>query len=275
MYRGTVALPLTGGYDSRAMMAVSLDRKDELRYFTIIDATSPAHDVWLPFRIARRLSLGFEFVWARKAAPEMMDVIKRNTGRIWRDPNEHRIPAFAKPGAKYVVLGFASEILRCRDYKDGVHPVSVEPNLLASISGWRDDPVCIGATETWLATVPTGMNVATLDLYFWECRLGGWTALGCTALDTVVESISLFNCRQLFEVGLGLDVEYRSQPYKIYRELCRRHAPAVADMSFNTTPLDDIAELARRILPPAVRKHVKARVLAVRKRVAGASDLRA
>jgi hypothetical protein len=269
MRGGPVSMALTGGYDSRVLLACAGRHRSELDYFDVVDITSPFHEYWIPQRIASALHLNFRHIWAHRGQKDQSDLIQRNTGGVWRDPNQHRTSAFNRTHAKLLLLGNASEVCRCQYYKDGRHP-DPSPELVAYTIGWGQEPVALDSCSRWLSSIPKDANVNILDLAYWELRLGNWCSMVYTALDTFVDAVTPFDCRRYYEIGLGVPVEYRCQPFELYREMLRITDPGLLRWPFNTTAATALAQRFKGYVPKPARHAIK-RAL---KRLAGATDTR-
>lgn len=246
------ALPLTGGIDSRVLLACAPER-ERFHYFTIADETSPIHDLWLPYRLSQRLGLTLKFVWAPRPPSTTMDLLRQNTGELWRDPNERRAPAFGEVPAGIVVLGNVSEVCRAYYHADGNPVGALSGATLAELSGWGVDAMAAAAFDEWLAGLPSDSNLNPLDLFYWESRLGNWASLDCLALDTFADNLSPFNCRRLLVLGLGVDERHRARPYELHRRICELADPATLALPINTTWLQDLQKSVRAHVPPVVR----------------------
>ena len=262
---GTASMALTGGYDSRALLACAGELRRRLSFFTIVDASTPWYEYRTPARLARSLDLDYRHIWVRRHQNLATRVMKENTGYIWRDPNEHRAVAFGRVGSALVILGNASEVCRCYFYEDKPHPAVVTPELLAQLIGWGGDPVAVDAVDEWLQTVPDGTNINILDLFYWEVRLGNWCSLDYTAMDSFIEALPAFNCRQLFELGLGVPLMERQVPHELYLSICRFMTPEVLDLPFNSSTPTKLARIFGNDIP----RIVKTKSAALLKRLGG------
>jgi len=259
-----LALPLTGGYDSRVLLAAAWDKRHEIDFFTVVDMATPAHDFVLPLRLAHAFGLKHSFFRAGDTTEAQIELLVRNTGGVWRDPNEHRVPAFGKSDADIVLLGNVSEVIRAGFYEYGDYPEHVDAALLARLSGWSDDPLAISACAAWLRDVPADTNVHLLDLYYWEERVGVWAALDSMATDAFIEVISPYNCRELLTIGLGVPLRDRcvvggapEESCSLYRRVCEVAAPETLTLPFNDGWLGRVVPLLRSGLPTPLRRFLK------------------
>jgi hypothetical protein len=247
--RGPVAMPLTGGYDSRTLFASAGSLRSTLLFFSIRGFHIPHHDFDLPKALARKFGVQLRIVPPQRYPQEFWDVLQQNVSRMWWDVSEYMMYTFGSLGVRFVLHGMVSEIARCFYYEDGKHPEYLTPESLANIARYQGHPMAIEAFSKWLAGVPGDSGINTLDLFYWEHRAGNWASMMCTAFDTLVEPIAPYNCRELLETALGVEVAHRRAPYALHREVCRVGAAATLEVPFNTSWLDDIHEAVRRWVP--------------------------
>lgn len=222
IHRGSVALPLTGGRDSRTILSAGFDIRSRFKLFTIVDEETPRHDYVVPQMLANIARQPLQFI--RGVAGRDVGA---NTSGLWQDRYQHRLPGFAQ--ADFVVLGHLSEIFRCCYWTDGI-PRHVTPELLSSIAGFEG--MRQETFARWLENAPSMRGVDFLDLFYWESRGGLWSSLCCSVLDSYCDVISPYNCRRLIETGLGVDVAFRRKHWELHRRLCR---PELLSVPFNET----------------------------------------
>lgn len=239
--RGSVALPVTAGFDSRALLSAASPWWPDIDMFTVVDDDTPRHDRLIPRRLSRIVGRPI-----REVVSDRQDDVALNTCGLWRDPNESRLAAFEQ--AEFVLLGHVSEVLRCFYWKDG-QPRKVTPALLSGLAGFP------GALESdfasWLDSCLDDTDIDLLDLFYWESRAGIWSSLCCTALDGYCDVISPFNCRRLLETGLGVPTHLRCTPYELHRRLCR---PELRMIPFNATCLERLEARTPPWLPWRLRR---------------------
>ena len=262
--RGPVTIPLTGGYDSRTLLAAAWPVRRQLRYLTVVDVATPTHDASIPLRLALRGRLRLRFRWSRPASAMAIGRQRDVTGQIWRDPNQHREPAFAAALGTTALIANAAEVVRCAFYEGGNPPETISAELLSEYHGWAQDPFAVEAFEHWLAGVPQDTGIHVLDLYYWECRVGVWGALSAVSMELQVDAFSPFNCRELLATGLGTPVTSRKHPWSLHRRIVEILAPQISTIPYNSTSLTWL----KTRLPAPVRQSVRR----LRRRAAG-SDL--
>lgn len=253
--RGRVLLPLTGGYDSRVLFACALAGGLPVETFANAFPDTPYHDLSIPRRLARLTGTRFTLVRPAASDASLEALLRRNMADMVWDPGLHHAATYRRFGEVHATLwGQIAEIARCFYFPDGVHPPSPDAAGIAALAGYRDNPVAVAEIARWRATVGDGAGPALLDLYYWEHRLGNWASLLATAFDTVTEIVQPYNCRDLLVTALGADVEFRREPYELFRRVCALACPKVLEVPFNEDWRDDLAERARAVVPWPVQR---------------------
>jgi hypothetical protein len=253
--RGRVLLPLTGGYDSRVLFACTLAGGLPVETFANDFPDTPYHDLSIPRRLARVTGTRFTVVQAAPSDAGLEAMLRRNMADMVWDPGLHHAATYRRFGEVHTTLwGQIAEIARCFYYPDGVHPASPDAAAIAERAGYGGNPLAVGEIERWLGALEDTPGLALLDRYYWEHRLGNWASLLATAFDTVTEVVQPFNCRELLVTALGVDVEFRRDPYELFRRVCGLTCPNVLEVPFNEDWRDDLAGRLRAIVPwPAQR----------------------
>jgi hypothetical protein len=247
--RGRVAMPLTGGYDSRVLLSCARKLRAEMEFFTIVVPTTPYYESAIPQRIGKRLGFDVKTLVAEAVDPSFREICRQNVSDMYWERGMILYYAFGHHFPDAVVLsGGLAEIGRCFYYPDGCHPDVVTAEALAVISGYEGNRVAIESFAKWLADVQL-RNIALLDLFYWEHRIGNWFSLACTELDTICEVVAPYNCRRLLEALLSVDVAFRRSPYAFFRRICEVEEPALANIPFNESWRDAMAETIGNIVP--------------------------
>ena len=238
--RGQTALALTGGLDSRTLLACAKGIRDQLSLVRVTGYHLPFYDSIIPRKLSKRLKMRLHIIPSRPAPHDILDLVAENTGGMWWDPADYMICSFRHIDCDFLLLGQVSEVTRCFYYSDGNHPESVTPQFLAKIAGYKSNPLAIEEFSRWLDGVPRTAQPYMLDLLYWEHRVGNWAAMLATTFDTFFEPIFPFNCRRLLQTILSLPVEYRAAPYKFHRMLYSRAEPLIANIEINSSLLDKL-----------------------------------
>ncbi|MGH8658491.1 MAG: hypothetical protein ACREV4_08460 [Gammaproteobacteria bacterium] len=146
----------------------------------------------------------------------------------------------AYPQDRVSLSGHGGEVFRLSWMmdEDTQRPQRIDGRVLAGLWGMRDVRFAYRVFDEWLDDVggvaaTTGFDV--LDLLYWENRVGRWAANGQAQWDLVHERFTLFNCRALLEIFLGVEEEYRCPPrFELNARLLQHLWPELASVPFNT-----------------------------------------
>jgi hypothetical protein len=252
--RGSAAMAMTGGYDSRTLFAAAGAARKMLTPFRVTGAHFPWYDTAIPRKLVRRFGGSLLEAAPRPASAEVRRLVRENVADLWYDPGEYILSAFDLPTSDFVLFGWLSEIARCFYYPDGSHPDKVDGAVLAEVSYFRGHPMATAEFERWLAGVPAGTGHAVLDLFYWEHRAGNWASLLAAACDAFCEPLAPYNCRALLQAALAVPVSFRRAPYELHRRICHHAMPGALDIPFNFSWRDTLRERALGVLPWRVRQ---------------------
>lgn len=256
--RRRVAMTVTGGYDSRAILACAGAFRREVSLFTVGGPDVTFGDVAIPRKLARRLGSELAVIPADPHDRSFWATYQRNVaGMLW-DTGSRLIYTFRRYGDDdwFILTGNVGEAARCFYYKNGLHPTEATPERLAKICGYGGSPVASESFRRWLSDVPEDTGVNLLDLLYWEHRMGNWLAMALTGSDTVCEILPMYNCRYLLETALGVDVELRKAPYRLFVKICHEAAPVLIGVPFNDTLRDRVTKLATGYMPWRLRHQI-------------------
>lgn len=248
--RKDLYMPLTGGHDSRVLLACAGTLRDHIKFFTVVDPDTELHDVVIPRKLARMFKIDYSVLRTQPADNEFTKLYWRNTSYMLSDPSNIKVYTyFNKFEDAFILTGAGAEIARCFYYGDGNHPLRVSAENLAALSGYEGNPVAVRSFASWLTDVPTDVNINLLDLFYWEHRVGNWGAMIMTGKDMVCETIPPFNCRQLLEAALGVCQDARKRPYHLVRKILEITEPDSLSIPFNTCLKERIFNTTKAALP--------------------------
>lgn len=266
--RGPTALPLTGGYDSRTLLAAAKSLRSSLTCFSTAHLSVPDFDIRIPRRLGKRLGVPVAVLTVAGVPDGFASAVRANVAEMWWDEGEHAIHTYGSLQNRFVLSGLTSEVARCWYYNDGVHPATLDPEDIARRARFGSHPLAVDAFRDWLAGVPRDCGITVLDLLFWEHRAGNWASMLFTAMDTCVEPVLPFNSRELLEISLGVGVEHRRRPYGLHRRICAITTPEVLEFPFNHS----WTQTARQLLSSALPWRLRAAMLRRKKRRFGLDD---
>lgn len=255
--RGSYVLPLSGGRDSRMLLAAFLSSGAKPRTATIQVPLGPRYDVDIPRRLSRKLGFPHEVVLTQTPSDEFMETLAVNTAGIFRDPSIVNIQAHKNclGDVEYSISGVTAEVFRSFHQPHRKPNEETRPENIAKAMLFPPSPEVLLEIEQWLSdAAANGHGLSVWDMLYWEHRLGVWCSLGLTAQDTASRIISPFNNRRLFEIGLSTPLASRVDPYELADRICSRLCPAVLSEPFNTSFYDRTMEWLWPRLPYKIRR---------------------
>ena len=229
--RFPLAVPLTAGWDSRLMLALSRDFAAEAACFTLTYPTAPAgsRDVVVPARLLARLGVPHQVV----PYPRQVDGPFKALFRLNADAVKEAYCGDAQamrdhlPAGRTVLTGDVAEIAKCFWRLPGRAEAAITAGDLGALSQVGTHPYALQALREWLDGAPRG-EVPLLDLFCWEQMAGRWQAQIRAEYDLVQESFAPLACRALLAGLLAVPEAERSAPaFPFYRALIERLWPEV------------------------------------------------
>lgn len=230
-------LALTGGKDSRMLLACAKDVADRLELFTAeVGDDIAAIDCNTARRIAKRFGLEHRVLPLEEATEEdlaeWMFRISYSTGerRGWQSATMLK----RLPGGHAVLQGSGAELgtnfgMRRRFSEATV----ILPEQLLDICGCPPDDEPLERVRTWLAAVPAARPLQTIDLFFVEQRLGCWAGV-CAYAECDLGFTILPVChRRAIELMLTLPSSHRNSNDLLSLDIIAREWPELRDWPIN------------------------------------------
>jgi hypothetical protein len=256
--RFDLAISVTAGIDSRAVLAASRGLENRASYMTVrqIDKPEDHVDVTVPSVLLPQLGLKHDIVRSSfLIADDYLNVFKKS---VVLPHYIYVADAFAiyktYSQQKVVITGGVSEIgrwsFRRQIPKD--HWKNLSPADLARLQKVKGNPFAMGCFAKWLDGVGNHYNVDVLDLFEWEQGHGVWLANCYLEFDLAWRDIfTPFNCRDLLVAMLSVAEKYRKPPEnRFHMELISRLWPEALGAPINP------GEKTRRRLIPVVASYV-------------------
>ena len=244
-----VFIAVTGGYDSRTLIAASVGIHDKIGFYTLAYPGIERFDLHTPARLAEAFGLNYMTLQFEQPDNNFLESFDFLASRMVRGQCRLNAVSYLRfPSNAMFVEGTASEIIRCFYYRNGNHPQRVNAAALANRAGFGDAPAALLAFETWLENAPDDVGINMLDLFYWEQRVGNWSAADYQTQEVVRRVFSPFNCRQLLIVGLGTPVEARRDPYELHRRICKQLLPDILRFRFNYSLRKSMLVFSRRVV---------------------------
>lgn len=211
---------LTGGWDSRMILAASKNRISEMEFYTFKHAEHYKKNIWdiiIPQKLADKLNLKHSFIHLDGSLPEkeFLDVFKSNS--IF---NRN---VYAEVYYKYHVNGhddkmnvtgiMGDQILRVFYRFEG----EITAEKFADKFHERKNPYVVNSIRKWLEDVKPivpEFDYHIIDWFNWEHYFGIWGGISASEHDIARDELRIFNCRELLSTFMRIDqkLRYRDNP---------------------------------------------------------------
>ncbi|WGL18232.1 hypothetical protein PVT68_08035 [Microbulbifer bruguierae] len=261
---------LTGGFDSRMVLAASREFLPEMRFQTISMRDSRTRlDCHIAARIARQFGLDYrQLPFVAPADCEIEQWLER-TGHCIKDT----VAALCASARVYnthchEITGTCGEAMRTPYWYNGDEKrQSLSPREFLHRLEINENEVTVQLSREWLASLPSGMSVGNiLDIAYTELRLGCWAGPSMYGHEIALPSISPFNSLRYYKALLSLPETERAR-----QQLCRAVVntlwPELLRYPFNRAhglaKLRFLQQELRLMLPVKLRDHIKRQIRAL------------
>ena len=213
--RFDLALGLSAGWDSRLLLAAAREVRDKLEIYTVQTARQGNRhmDVAVPRKLTHRLGLKHtQIVHRERESSRFSEMFNAHT---WR-PHSRFAAGVEADFEKYrysrvAVIGNFSEVAKLPYKMERKQNNVLSGNRLAHLIRMGDQAFAAKALDEWLATINVSSGYQTLDLFYWEQRIGRWLAANCIEYDFGWKDVLVpFNIRSLICDLLACDEHYRN-----------------------------------------------------------------
>ena len=198
---------ITGGRDSRVVLAAAREHVAELEFFTIRRPGMKRCDVEIPLRLASELGLRHELVDWQPSPAWLVELYDELASGMAFGARREILGACRKlASSRYLHVNGNLGAITKSYFWPSRHPGEVVVSALAREFVQRPPMILQGLRE-WLATVPELPPTTVYNLMYLEQRGGRWMGIGETAGALFYESATPFCSRELFEVVCGMPEE--------------------------------------------------------------------
>ena len=229
--QGKVLASITGGQDSRVVLAASKPVWDKISYFTLQGAAVQRNDVIFAKMLAEKANLKHQVYEISPTDPWLYEVYDS-------------IAAGESIGARREILGTCLQLAGpdvihvngnfgaiCKSYYwDRKEPTHFNmPSVLRDFLS--PGKVTVNGVEEWRKTVPNLKPTILYNLFYLEQRGGRWVSAGENCSRLFYESFSPFNHREFFSLicSLPVSLQYGGD---LLRKLTKEMAPELLDIPF-------------------------------------------
>jgi len=209
-HAGEPILSLTGGRDSRVLLAASRPWKEELSYFTIRAKGVKACDLEIPARLAADHGLRHEFVDAPAADAWLTELYDElSAGLVTGAPREIIEGCRRVSGPRTIHLNGNLGAITKSFFWPGPQPRRVSQRALTKEFVNKAPCIREGIAE-WMQSLPELPPAVAYNLMYLEQRGSRYAGIRDSASSLFFESCAPFNHRGVFEAvcGLPADVQW-------------------------------------------------------------------
>jgi hypothetical protein len=222
--RFKLAIAITSGLDSRMILSACKDIASDIFFYTLQyrSLTEKSNDIKIPGKLLSRLGLEHIVIDCRKPVDKVFGSIYVNNSDM---PHLNDWGNMAKgmhdelPRGYVIVKGNGPEIGRGVLHTGKKHPeINSYENFITAErewEGWINIPFVRNRLSEWYDEIKANEDnhgYKLLDLFLWEHRMGSWQAQSQLEWDIVQDAFTPFNNRELIDMMLGVNPEYRFSP---------------------------------------------------------------
>ena len=251
--RNCLALTVTAGYDTRVLLAACKMLKEKIHYLTHTHGSLNENmpDIQIPRKLLERYGLNHHIAHhSDKVENDFQAFFKRNvTGA--KDLHNNNAYAFYKYfeniGTEMLVAQGEGGGLGKRFYRLP-KLYGANEKTLATVVGMRGSRIAEQAIGEWMESANKGVarGIDILDLLYWEMRLGNWSTLAVSSYDIVFETLLPFNCRNLLECFISVEIQDRLTTKNTHLCLIKNMWPELLEFPLNP-PVNKKAECIAKI----------------------------
>lgn len=204
---GPVAVALTAGNETRALLAIYRDIRSELTFVTL-DAPGYDLDLQRAKELAARYGLKHLVLPPKQATPAGVVSWQYRVGHNITGNNMTGHPTIAPLAPYYFIGGLGGEVGRGFLWLNADEDTAIDAGNIVDRLKLPRHPVIIQEVEAWLAAAPKYSSLFLLDLAYIELRMSCWAFSQSYASADVVKIYPLIS-RNVYDAMLSLSPENR------------------------------------------------------------------
>jgi hypothetical protein len=258
--RYKLMLPVTGGKDSRLLLASAYDIRHDLFCYLNKEAQiqENSHDITIPSSLLPKLNLDFHILDPYIEIDEDFRKIYYENNPLG---NEKYLPIIYNYYVNFsdrvnlpgIFINIAEDVFE-------IHGKKITPGVLAEIIHVEKFDYAEPYFSEWLKgckTLSEQCNISVLNLLYWEERIANWGTQVQLDKDIAQEDIIPYNSRLLIETMLSADLKYREKyDFKLFREITRRLWPETLEDPYNSDFKSGILKLSKTLGIMKIVKHI-------------------
>lgn len=258
----SIYFPITAGYDSRLLLAASIQWKDKMKYYIFNSGkTYVLRDVKIAKKIAKKFTLDFEEIKVSEMSPGFKKEFASHF-IVPRFLSKTRNIAWFKEHVNTPTVNISGGGGNLKGVYDEAKFSTIE-DLIKEIE-YDNLPIHKKAIEKWLVEAKPyakRYNIPLNDLFFQELRMGKWASKMYHEADiTPVDYYSPLNCRQIMYMAfLNIPATRRHKPDSfLFKTLTEDMLPGATKIPFNPKTWRDYV---KSVIP---YQHIKKQVRLLR-----------
>lgn len=244
---GTVALALTGGNESRLMLALCRDVVKDMDFVTIANREQRV-DMALVRQLVDRFDLPHRFLPGLVATPEEVEAYVLRAGHCMGDARAQAFPSVAPlAGVDYFVNGYGGEVARGFFWRGGdTAETPLDARGITTRLGMPVHPKVVEAVGRWLEGVDGLDSFMKLDLAYLELRLAPWAFANAYGTPEVCHIHPMVS-RRAFEAMASLPPDWRRSG-RLIGAIIEMYWPELLTIHINRYgDYRDLVQLVRRV----------------------------
>lgn len=258
--RHKVMLPVTGGKDSRLLLAATREVREQVYYyiFNYPKLKNKAYDISIPQSLLPKLGVEFNVV----VPGEYVDP---DFKEVYFDNNPFANETFL-PLIYWYYLNFSDYINLPGTFVNVVEDVyevfgqKLTPEILAGFIHVERFDFAVAYFDRWLKgcqDLCRHLNFNVLNLLYWEERVANWGTQLQLDKDIAQEDVIPYNSRLLMETMLSADLKYREKPeFIIFREIARKLWPETLQKPCNPDFKTEVLKFSKMMGMMKLIKHI-------------------
>lgn len=251
LYRHKVMMALTGGSDSRTLLAASRDIKNQIYFFINDNGLGREHpDITIPKRIMRDIGEELHIHDVPPTVDEGFRNIFINSTFL---ANDRLLPSiynvfFKITDPKILVLG-VGEIGRTFY---GLEPKNLNSYRIAYKLGYTKSPYVISQCEKYMREmlpIARKYHINPMIILYWEQRLGNWAAVRNSESKIAIDKLDPYNSHLMNEIFIGVDEKYKNYQTSLcilFREMIRYMWPEL--LNYQVNPSVTIRDIIKSLM---------------------------
>ena len=235
--RYNISISLSGGLDSRIILAASALVDKNIKAFTWNQPWTPDSDKNLPKKLCEMASIPHsshildknDIDYNSTSYNNFKSAYLVNSDQINHKLIEQSYLKYLHSDDSYVSInGHAPGVYKCHYWNSGVHPKKIKSaDLMKKEKEWLYTPSIKPLFEKWIFDLKafniSKYHVKILDLLYWEHRSGGWQGNNKLLSNMTGTIFSPFSNRVILETALSVKPSKRKKPENILNKEILNH----------------------------------------------------